>query len=312
MTNRWTAADLADQDGRVFVITGANSGIGFEAARSLAAKRATVVLACRSEARAQAAIDEILVDCSTASLHAVTLDLASLQSVRDAATQLQAMYPVIHALINNAGVMALPYRKTTDGFEMQLGTNHIGHYALTGLLMAPLRAAGDARVVTVSSVAHRMGRMNFDDPQSERRYQRWKAYGQSKLANLLFTYELSRRLRAASIPVSAVACHPGYSSTNLQLAGPRMAGSTLEERISSLGNRVLAQSAAMGALPTLYAATHPDVQSGDYIGPDGFGEMWGCPRKVSSTARARDEVDARRLWSLSRQLSGVHYPGDDA
>jgi hypothetical protein len=203
--------------------------------------------------------------------------------------------------------MALPYRKTADGFEMQFGTNHLGHFALTGLLLDRLLATPGARVVTVSSGAHRMGNIRFDDLQWERGYGKWRAYGQSKLANLLFTYELQRRLDAQSAPLIAVACHPGYAATNLQFAGPRMEGASFMESLSALSNDYFAQNAAMGALPTLYAATAADVRGGDYIGPDGFAELWGHPRKVQSNRRAHDRDLARRLWEISESLTGVRY-----
>jgi hypothetical protein len=203
--------------------------------------------------------------------------------------------------------MALPYRQTADGFEMQFGTNHLGHFALTGLLLEPLLATPGARIVTVSSGFHRLGAIRFDDPQWQRGYRKWPAYGQSKLANLLFAYELQRRLDAAGAGVISVAAHPGYAATNLQTAGPRMQGSSLLERLSSLGNSLLAQSAAMGALPQLYAATAPGVRGGEYYGPDGVGEMWGHPTLVESNARSHDRDAATRLWALSERLTGVTY-----
>jgi hypothetical protein len=190
---------------------------------------------------------------------------------------------------------------------MQFGTNHLGHFALTGLLIDKLLAAERARVVTVSSSAHRIGRIRFDDLQWERSYQKWSAYGQSKLANLLFTFELQRKFEAASRNLLSVACHPGYAATNLQAAGPRMEGSSFQESLMELGNRLFSQSAAKGALPTLYAAAAPDVRGGDYIGPDGIAEMWGYPRKVGCSAAARDRLDAARLWETSERLTGVHY-----
>ena len=200
--------------------------------------------------------------------------------------------------MNNAGVMALPYRKTADGFEMQFGTNHLGHFALTGLLLDRLLKTNGARVVTVSSGAHRMGRIRFDDPQWEQGYRKWPAYGQSKLANLLVAYELQRRLAAAGAKAISVAAHPGYASTNLQAVGPQMQGSSLLERLMEIGNALFSQNAAMGALPQIYAAVAPGVQGGDYYGPDGIGELWGHPRKVTSNASSQDVNAARRLWTL--------------
>ncbi len=307
MASKWTAADVPDLSGRTAIVTGANSGIGWYAARDLAAKGAHVVLACRSADKAREADEAIRAAHAGASTEVLPLDLASLASVRDFAKRFCDGHRELHVLCNNAGVMAIPYRKTADGFEMQFGTNHLGHFALTGLLLEPLLAAPGARVVTVSSTAHRFGRMRFDDLHGERRYLRWQAYGQSKLANLLFAFELQRRLEAKGADAISVACHPGYAATNLQFAGARMDGSSLMERVWSGINGLAAQSAEMGALPTVYAATAPDVVGGDYIGPDGFFEQRGHPRKVRSNARSRDRADAIRLWEVSETLTGVSY-----
>ena len=304
---KWTPDNLPDLSGKTILVTGGNSGIGYEAAQQLARKGAHVVLGCRDMEKARAAIASITGEYRQASLDALPLDLASLESIRSFAAAFLARHNALDILCNNAGVMALPYRKTADGFEMQLGTNHLGHFALTGRLLETLLATRGARVVNVSSGAHRFGSIRFDDLQWERGYRKWAAYGQSKLANLLFTYELQRRLGAAGANVISVACHPGYAATNLQAAGPRMAGSTWMESLSEFGNRVAAQSAAMGALPTLYAATSADVHGGDYIGPDGLGELWGHPKKVQSNSRSRDTAVAAKLWEVSEQLTGVSY-----
>jgi NAD(P)-dependent dehydrogenase (short-subunit alcohol dehydrogenase family) len=213
----------------------------------------------------------------------------------------------IDLLVDNAGVMALPRRTTEDGFEMQLGTNHLGHFALTGLLLNHLLAAADPRVVTISSNAHKLGRISFDNLQGERRYWRWAAYCQSKLANLLFAYELQRCADAAGASLCSVAAHPGFAATNLQLAGPQMEGSKVKERLSSLLNRAMAQDDEHGALPTLYAATTPELPGGSYVGPDGPLEMRGGPRLVGSTGASHDPDRARRLWEVSEDLTGVHY-----
>ncbi len=306
-TTKWTADDMPDLSGKTIIVTGGNSGIGFEAVKQFVRKGAHVVLACRDMEKARAAIASLTSEHRTASLEPMQLDLASLESVRGFAAAFLAGHKTLDVLCNNAGVMALPYRKTADGFEMQFGTNHLGHFALTGLLLDPLLATPAARVVNVSSGAHRMGSIHFDDLQWERSYRKWAAYGQSKLANLLFTYELQRKLTAASAAPITVACHPGYAATNLQAAGPRMEGSTWMESLSELGNRIAAQSAAMGALPTLYAATAPAVRGGDYIGPDGFGELWGHPKKVPSNTRSHDTAVAAKLWEVSEQLTGVRY-----
>jgi NAD(P)-dependent dehydrogenase (short-subunit alcohol dehydrogenase family) len=300
----WTPADIPDQTGRTIIVTGANSGIGLEAARALAAAGAHVVLACRDPSKAADAAAEVGRAAPGAGVEVRLLDLASLASIRDFAKGFADGHERLDVLINNAGVMAIPRRTTADGFEMQLGTNHLGHFALTGLLFERLLATEGSRVVNVSSTAHRAGRIDFDDLQSERRYSRWGAYGQSKLANLLFTFELSRRLDGAQW---TAACHPGWASTNLQLAGARMEGSRWLEMLATGMNRLFGQDAAMGALPTLYAATAPDVEGGDYIGPDGFAETWGYPKKVGSSARSRDPEAARRLWEVSQDLTGVHY-----
>ncbi len=304
---QWTAESMPDLSGKVIVVTGGNSGIGFAASRQLAAKGAQVVLACRDAKKAESAAAAIRTEAPGATVKVMALDLASLQSVRAFATAFEQAHDRLDVLCNNAGVMALPYRKTADGFEMQFGTNHLGHFALTGLLCGRLRATPGARVVTVSSTAHRVGRIRFDDLNWESGYRKWLAYGQSKLANLLFAYELQRRIDAAGAPFISAACHPGYAATNLQAAGPRMEGSSFMESMTGLGNRLFAQSAAMGALPTLYAATAPDVRGGDYIGPDGLGETWGYPKKVSSNARSQDRDVAARLWRRSEELTGVRF-----
>jgi NAD(P)-dependent dehydrogenase (short-subunit alcohol dehydrogenase family) len=303
----WTADSLPDLAGKTIIVTGANSGIGYEAALQLARKGARVILACRDRGKAEAAAAAIRKAQPNAAIDVMELDLASLGSVRAFADAYRARESRLDVLCNNAGVMALPYRKTADGFEMQFGTNHLGHFALTGLLLDRLLATPGARVVTVSSGAHRAGRIRFDDLQWERGYRKWLAYGQSKLANLLFVYELQRRLAAAGSSVISVACHPGYAATNLQVAGPRMVGSSFAESMMLLGNRLFSQDAAMGSLPTLYAATAAGLRGGEYVGPDGMGELKGYPRLVPSNGRSRDLETARRLWEVSEQLTGVRY-----
>jgi NAD(P)-dependent dehydrogenase (short-subunit alcohol dehydrogenase family) len=303
----WTPDNIPDLSGKTILVTGGNSGIGYEAARVFARKGAHVVLACRDVQKAHAARDAITSEGPQASVEAMEIDLASLASVRAFAQAYRSRHQRLDVLCNNAGVMALPYRKTADGFEMQFGTNHLGHFALTGLLLDLILQTPAARVVTVSSGAHRMGRIRFADLQWGRRYRKWAAYGQSKLANLLFAYELQRRLDGAKATAISVACHPGYAATNLQLAGPRMAGSSVMEALLQFLNRLVAQNAEMGALPTLYAATAPDVRGGDYFGPDGLGEMRGYPTKVRSSARSRDREAAGKLWEISEKLTGVRY-----
>ena len=304
---RWTGDDIADLSGKSMIITGANSGIGYEAALMLARKRANVVLACRSLDKAADAAAQIARACASAAVEIMQLDLASLASVRDFADAFRRSGRRLDVLCNNAGVMALPYCRTVDGFEMQFATNHLGHFALTGLLLDLLLATPNARVVTVSSNAHRMGRIHFDDLQWEHGYRKWLAYGQSKLANLLFALELQRKADAARAKLLSVACHPGYAATNLQAAGPRMEGSSLREAMMAAANRLFSQSAAIGALSIAYAAVAPEVRGGDYIGPDGFAQNWGYPVKVGCGASARDREAAARLWEVSERLTGVHY-----
>ena len=298
---------MPDLAGKTVVVTGANSGIGLEAAREITRKHAHVVLACRDVARGDEAAATIRGEQPSASLEVAQLDLASLESIHRFAREVSDRHPTIDLLCNNAGVMAIPRRETADGFEMQFGTNHLGHFALTGLLLERLLSAPQARVVTVSSTAHRPGRINFEDLGSAHSYGKWIAYAQSKLANLLFTYELQRRFERAGVTAISVACHPGYAATNLQFAGPRMSGSSLMAAIMTIGNRLFSQSAAMGALPTLYAATAPEVRGGDYVGPDGPLENTGHPHKTKSSARSHDAAVAARLWEVSEQLTSVRY-----
>ena len=261
---KWTAEDLPDLSGKTIIVTGGNSGIGYEAALQFARKGAEVILACRNMQKAGAADAQITAMYPSAKVEPMALDLSNLSSIREFASAYRARHRTLDILVNNAGVMALPYSRTADGFEMQFGTNHLGHFALTGLLLEPLLAADHARVVNVSSGAHRMGAIRFDDLNWEHGYTKWRAYGQSKLANLLFTLELQRRIEASGAKLVAVACHPGYAATNLQAAGPRMEGSAFLESLFSVSNRIFAQSAAMGALPTLYAAAAPEVRGGEY------------------------------------------------
>ncbi|HEU4329400.1 MAG TPA: oxidoreductase [Roseiflexaceae bacterium] len=306
-TQHWTAADIPDQAGRLAVITGANSGIGYEAARELARKGARVILAVRSQDKGRAAADTIRRELPSASVEVQVLDLSDLASVRRFAEALLAREPALPLLINNAGVMALPYRRTADGFEMQFGTNHLGHYALTGLLLPALLATPGARVVTVSSLYHAQGAIAFDNLDGARGYNRWATYAQSKLANLLFAYELQRRLAAAGSGLISVGCHPGYAATNLQSAGPQMEGSRLGQLIGRVANAIFAQSPAKGALPTLYAAVAPGVNGCDYIGPDGPLGARGNPVKIRSSPRSYDAETAKRLWEVSERLTGVVY-----
>ena len=305
--DRWIAQHIPLQTGKTALITGANSGLGFEAAKVLAQRSARVILGVRDAVKGERAMAEILHSAPAADLALLPLDLASLASVRSAAAAFAHGHDRLDNLINNAGVMAIPRRMTADGFEMQLGTNHLGHFALTGLLLPLLLRAPAGRVATMSSGLHILGKINFDDMQGEQSYSKWGAYGQSKLANLLFAYELQRRLAATGAPVISVAAHPGYAATNLQAVGPEMEGSQLWAKIMPAANRVLAQSAAMGALPMLYAATSPDVRGGDYLGPDGLLGQGGFPIKARSSARSHDQAVAARLWAVSEELTGVRF-----
>jgi NAD(P)-dependent dehydrogenase (short-subunit alcohol dehydrogenase family) len=303
MGEQWTAEQIPDQAGRTAVVTGANSGLGLATALELARAGAEVVLACRNVEKGEAALRSIREEVPEASVTLEALDLSDLASVRAFAERFSAEHDALDLLINNAGVMAPPRRETADGFELQFGTNHLGHFALTGLLRDRLEGREDARVVTVSSTAHKYGRIRFDDLQAERRYRRWRAYGQSKLANVLFALELERRLRGSRSTVKSLAAHPGYAATNLQSAAPP----AFDRAVMVVTNLLFAQSAAMGALPSLYAATRPNLDGGLYIGPDGFEQGRGHPKVVLPVKAGRDEETAKRLWSVSEELTGVSY-----
>jgi NAD(P)-dependent dehydrogenase (short-subunit alcohol dehydrogenase family) len=299
---KWTAADIPDQTGRTAVITGANTGLGFETGAALAGRGARVVLAVRNLEKGKQAAARITAATPGAEVGLQELDLASLESVRAAAAQLRSDHDSIDLLINNAGVMYTPKSTTKDGFELQFGTNHLGHFAFTGLLLDRLLPVAGSRVVTVSSIGHRIrAAIHFDDLQWERRYSRVGAYGQSKLANLLFTYELQRRLAPHGTTI-AVSAHPGGSNTELMRNLPRLvaAASALVEP--------LMQDADLGALPTLRAASDPAVLGGQYFGPDGFQEIRGYPKVVASSAQSHDVELQRRLWAVSEELTGVVYP----
>ncbi|SON59107.1 Fatty acyl-CoA reductase [Mycobacterium simulans] len=307
-TRKWSESDIPDQSGRVVIVTGANTGIGYETAAALAFHGAHVVLAIRNLEKGNAALARIVAAKPQADVTLQELDLSSLDSVRAAANALRNAYPRIDLLINNAGVMWTPKQVTKDGFEMQFGTNHLGHFALTGLLLDHLLPVRGSRVVTVSSLGHRIrATIHFDDLQWERRYDRVAAYGQAKLANLLFTYELQRRLAAQAeqdpkAATIAVAAHPGGSNTELARNLPKI----FQPAVNMLGP-LLFQSPEMGALPTLRAATDPSVMGGQYYGPDGFAEQRGHPKLVTSSAQSHDEDLQRRLWTVSEELTGVSF-----
>ena len=293
---RWTIGDIPDQSGRTAVITGANTGLGYETAAALAAKGAHVVLAVRNLDKGKAAADLIVRRTPGADVTLQQLDLSSLDSIHAASDQLHAGFDRLDLLVNNAGVMFTPKATTKDGFELQFGTNHLGHFALTGRLLDLLLDTPGSRVVTVSSIGHRFGRIRFDDLQSERRYNRVGAYGQAKLANLLFTYELQRRLTGTS--TVAVAAHPGGSSSELDRYLPAPV---------KVAFAAMSQDTESGALPTLRAATDPTVRGGQYLGPGGFMEMRGNPKVVSSNRRSHDAATQHRLWTVSEELTGVTY-----
>ncbi|XOZ32147.1 oxidoreductase [Halomonadaceae bacterium KBTZ08] len=297
----WTPADIPNLTGRTVLITGANSGLGLESTRLLAQRGAHVIMACRNREKGQAAQESLQAQDPDADLQLMQLDLADLASVRDFARRIHDHYPRLDVLLNNAGVMAPPLQLTQDGFEMQFGTNHLGHFALTGLLLDRLRAAEAARVVVLSSLAHRFGRLDFDNLDARRGYQRWRFYGQSKLANLMFALELDRRLRRSGETIQSIAVHPGYSATNLQRTIPG----------HSLFNAVTAQSQQKGAYPSVFAASSPQAEAGHYYGPHGFQELWGMPAEASVSRLARNQEVAQKLWSVSQDLTGVSFTGLD-
>ena len=303
----WSTAQIPNLTGKTALVTGANSGLGYEISTVLAARGAHVVMACRNVDKGEQAAGLIRSQTPKADLVVKALDLANLASVRRFAADFQQQYTTLHILCNNAGIMAIPRRETADGFEMQFGTNHLGHFALTGLLLDPLLSTAGARVVHVSSGLHERGTINFADLMGKTTYEKWTAYSQSKLANLLFAYALQRKFTAAGVDTKSIGAHPGYAATNLQSVGPTMEGSWLARIGMALGNRLFAQSAASGALPLLYAATAPDVNGGDYIGPTGFQGMRGAPGKVRSNAESYDAAIAAKLWAVSVELTGVNY-----
>jgi NAD(P)-dependent dehydrogenase (short-subunit alcohol dehydrogenase family) len=301
MSDAWTIDQMTDQTGRTAVVTGANNGLGLVTAEHLARAGAKVVMACRNLQKADAAAADITAKVPGAQLEVVELDLSRLGSVRRFADDLDVEQ--LDLLINNAGVMMTPPERTEDGFDLQFGTNHLGHFALTGLLMTRLGRAEAARVVTLTSLEHKGGRLDFDDLQWEHGYGRRKAYRRSKLANAAFGVELDRRLRAAGSPIASVLAHPGYAATGIQSSAPRAM-----KALMVLGDRLVAQSAERGAVPVLYAATAPDVEGGEYFGPSGPFEARGRhPKRVRVSADGRDAENGRRLWSISEELTGVTY-----
>ena len=306
MKYKWTSEDIPDQTGRIALVTGGNSGLGFETVKALAGKCAHVILACRDMAKGNAARDQICQQTPDALIEVLPLDLASLDSVRQFAEAFIAKHNQLHILINNAGVMATPHQTTADGFELQFGTNHLGHFALTGLLLGILLKTPKSRVVVVSSIAEKMGRIHFDDVMREKSYERWMAYSQSKLANVLFAYELQRKLVTANTSTISLAVHPGVTATNLRTK--LMTRETpLLHRVQSYFWEIISQSVEMGVLPQLYAATAPNVKGGEFYGPGGFLQRAGYPGRLRSSRRSYDESLARQLWAVSEKLTGIEY-----
>jgi NAD(P)-dependent dehydrogenase (short-subunit alcohol dehydrogenase family) len=303
---RWTTEDMPDLTGKVAIVTGANSGIGYDTAVAFAQKGATVIMASRNLEKGQAALERLKAEVPNADVELMQLDLASLDSVRAFAEAFEAKYDRLDLLINNAGIMMVPYGLTEDGFELQFGTNHLGHFALTGLLLDTILATPGARVVNVSSGGHRFGTMDFDDLMFEggEGYSGRVVYGRSKLANLLFTYELQRRFDATGIDAEALAAHPGGSNTNL---GNHLVEGSFIQPFAPLLMNIITQSSAMGALPTIRAAVDPDAKGGNYYGPDGFMEQRGYPVIVQSNGKSHDLADAKNLWQVSEELTGVQY-----
>ena len=305
MTNPgWTVAGMADISGRVAIVTGANSGLGYETAKALAGHGAHVVIASRNQQKAEAAKQALLIDLPDASLEVITVDLAELSTIEMFADTFAERHDRLDLLINNAGIMMVPKGLTADGFESQLGTNHLGHFALTGRLFERLASTDEARVVTVSSLAHRSGTIDFDDLMSDQSYRPKAAYSRSKLANLLFAFELRRRCQAAEVDVMSVAAHPGVSSTEL---GDHLLANIFMQPLKLLA-KVALQDAAAGAQPTLRAATDPSVTGGEYFGPSGRGEVRGRATRVSASANANNPAMAEQLWDVSQELTGIEYP----
>jgi NAD(P)-dependent dehydrogenase (short-subunit alcohol dehydrogenase family) len=306
----WTADDIPDQSGTTVLVTGGNSGLGYETVLQLARKGARVLVAARDRARGTAALARLAAEAPGSQAELAQIDLADLTSVERFAEGFLAGGQELDVLINNAGVMAIPHREiTAQGYERQFGTNHLGHFALTGRLLPVLARRPGRRVVTVSSNQHKRAKgIDFDDLQGERGYRPWGAYAQSKLANAMFVLELDRRLRAAGLDTVSAGAHPGFAHTNLQVSGPRSGGTSLVARGMGAATRLFAQPARDGALPTLYAATAVDVHGGDYFGPDGPGEMRGHhPTPVQFSAAAHDQAAAARLWAVSEELTGVTF-----
>ena len=307
MKKSWNTEHVPDQTGRAAVVTGANSGLGYHTAKALAGKGARVIMACRNLEKGELARQQILALNPPAEPELWPLDLASLESVRAFAQRYHAASETLDLLINNAGLMAIPEGRTQEGFEMQFGVNHLGHFALSAQLWSALSRTPGSRIVQLSSLAHKFGRIRFEDIHWNLKYSKWGAYGMSKLANLMFIRELSRRIQKSEHQVLAVASHPGYASTELQAKGAKMKGSRMGAALFEMANGIFAQSAASGALPTLYAATAGDVAQGAYYGPGGFMHLWGSPEPDRPDEKRMDAEVAGKLWSLSESLTGTDF-----
>ncbi len=304
---KWTASDIPDLKGKIAIVTGANSGLGYYTCLELARKGAHVVLAARNKERGKAAVEKILKEIPGADLQFMKLDLANIESVKYFADAFLEEYEKLDILVNNAGLMAIPLQRTEQGFEMQFGTNHLGHFALTALLIDFINKTPGSRIINVSSLMHKYGKINFDDLNSEKSYKKWRAYSQSKLANILFTLELHKRLRLAAKQTQVMAVHPGYAATNLQYRGPELEGSRMRLIYNQLLNKIIAQSAAMGALPSLFAATCEQAVSGKYYGPSGLNSLRGYPREEAINPKYINPDVAKRLWEESERLAGIKF-----
>jgi NAD(P)-dependent dehydrogenase (short-subunit alcohol dehydrogenase family) len=305
--NKWSYSNIPVQNGRVAIVTGANSGLGFYTTKGLAEKGCEVIMACRSMEKGEEARSIIIKDYPDALLHVMKLDLANMKSVHSFAIEFAKSFKHLDLLINNAGLMAIPYRKTVDGFEMQFGVNHLGHFALTGLLFNLLKKTPGSRVVNVSSAAHNLGEIRFEDINWQNGYNKWKAYGMSKLANIHFTFELADRVTAKGLDMLVTVAHPGYADSKLIEKGPEMNGRNFLVKAGRFANRIVAQSTEMGALPTLYAATSPEAVHRAFYGPDGFGGMRGYPVRTYPNKKKINKEVHQKLWKLSEKMTGVSF-----